>query len=410
MQFPQLEDWWAFLMEVKINLKPYAPKHLYARNGKKCFLDPFRQMLVPYTKESLMLYKMEMYVHQVMGVPKSMMYVNQSFRKYGIDASKVIDIVIHDMIDGEMKPVAIVECKSPGLALYHTTTAHIEDFAKKIGVNYLIVTNGNDVDSYISREDRLSFWKIDNIPDYETICNGHRAVLATTYALHPELQHKKPAPKPVPAPKFNASKTPKELQPIIMDLSKCFKDDRSKLVPQTIEELALVGDCGIRKKLHGFGSEKMYNPLTRVILIKDFYGNHQLMSLELSPDEQGAALLSVGLDDYENRQLIYSINLADCCIKEEQGVRLECKLTKLLSKETPEFVDSFERYLHDKAPQLLHKHELNFGKLGMLDTLKMDQDDVAAVITRLFALALVLDEYREHIKSNQRKKKKVEKA
>ncbi len=397
-------------MEVKINLKPYAPKSLYTRNGKKCFLDPFRQMLVPYTKESLLLYKMEMYVHQVMGVPKSMMYVNQSFRKYGIDASKVIDIVIHDMIDGEMKPVAIIECKSPGLALYHTTTAHIEDFAKKIGVNYLIVTNGNDVDSYISREDRLSFWKIDNIPDYETICNGHRAVLATTYALHPETAKKKAAQVPPVAPKFNAKRTPKPLQPIIMAMAKCLKDDRSKLQPQTIEELNMVGDCGLRKKLHGYGSDKAYNPLTRAILIKDFYDSFQLMSLEIGPDETGVALLNVGLDDYESRQVIYSLDLAECLTQHGHQIQLACKLNQLLSKETPEFVESFERFLHEKAPHLLQKHELIFGTLNDINTFKMDQEDIAAVIARLITFALVLDEYRELMKASQKKKRKVVKA
>jgi hypothetical protein len=344
-----------------------------------------------------------------MGVPKNMMYINQSFRKYGIESSKVIDIVIHDMIDDEMKPVAIVECKSPGLALYHTTTAHIEDFAKKIGVNYLIVTNGNDVDSYISREDRLSFWKIDNIPDYETICNGHRAALATEFALHTDHKKKKSSRKIEAAPKFNSKTTPKVIQPVVMGLVKCLSDDRSKLKPQMIDKLNFVGDCGLRKKLMGFGSEKHHNPLARTLLVKDFYNNHQMVSVDITPDLSGTPYLSVTLDDYDSRQVIYALDLSESLREDSKKIQMMCDFQTALPQENMEFLQALRQFISEKAPALIKDNHLYFGELEGLVPFKMDQDEIAQVLAQLITFALLLDEYREQLKSATRDQKKSNK-
>lgn len=398
-------------MDLKINLKQFAPKHTYMRNGAKCYLDPYRQMLVPVTPESLLQLKMEMYVNQVMGVPKNMMYMNQSFRKYGVDSSKQIDIVIHDTIDGEIKPVAIVECKAPDMALYHTTIAHIEGFAKKIGVNYLIVTNGTDVDSYISREDRLSFWKIDNVPDYETICNGHRAVLADEFAAQGvEAKVKKPAPKPQPSAKFNSKTTPKAIQPAVMSLVKGLRDDHSRFKHQAFGHITVLGDCGLRKKLTGFGSEKQSKTLQRTLLIKDFYGNHQLISFDLTPDLHGAPILSVTLDDYDSRQVVFTLDLNLCLSESEQGFDLCCDLDQLFSKEEERFVPELCQLIEKRMPQLKFDRQMAFGNLMLLEPFKLDQEESAQLLANLAAFALVVDEYREQLKSETKDFKKRDSA
>jgi hypothetical protein len=392
--------------DLKINLKQFGPKNTYIRNGEKCYFDSFRQMLVPCTPESLLLLKMEMYVHQVMGVPKNMMYMNQSFRKYGIDSSKLIDIVIHDNIDGDIKPVAIVECKSPDMALYHSTTSHIEDFAKKVGINYLIVTNGTDVDSYISREDRLSFWKIDNVPDYEIICNGHKAALAAQFAANPGSQAKKFTKKLEPALKFSSKTTPKAIQPIVMNLVKCLNDTHNRLKPQTFDQITVVGDCGQRRKLTGFGSEKHGKIMLRTLLIKDFYDNHQLVSFDINPDLLGAPILSVTLDDYDSRQVILSMDLNTCLIADEQKINFGCDLNKAFPHEDAEFSKELKNFISLKAPYLLKGHEVRFGEIHLIDPIKMDEEETAQAFVNVVAYALLLDEYRARLKSASKEFKK----
>lgn len=387
-------------MELKIDLKQFTPKNIYMRNEQKHYLDPYRQMLVPLSSESLLLYKIECYVHQVMGVPKQMMYVNQSFRKYGVDSSKIIDVVIHDQFEGELKPVAVVECKSPGLALYHTTTTHIENFAKKVGINYLIVTNGNDVDSYISRQDRLSFWKIDNIPNYETICNGHREILAAeTEVVKPKSKH--PAAKaPSQATKFSSKSTPKEVQSAVMAILKALKDERKKFKPEGFEPVKVVGDCGLRKKLVGFGSEKASNILQRTFLMRDFFGSHQLLSIDLSPDASGAPILSVTLDDVDNRQVVYGLNLSKSLHKSGSSFSLSESLENLLPHETPAFIQGVKQLVIDRAPQLLDGNQVDLGSFHMNSETGIHHDELSESLVNLMTFAILLDEYRMKLKMN----------
>ncbi len=407
-------------MDLKIKLKQFEPKKTYTRLGAKCYLDTFRQMLVPATPESLLLYKMEMYVHHVMGVPKNRMYIHQSLRKYGLDSTKVLDIVIHDVVAGELKPVAIVECKTPGNSLYFTTIAHIEEFAKTFNVNYLIVTNGDDVDSYISREDRNSFWKIDNVPNYETICNSHREMLeqeaaAKALAVKPaatsaaEKHPKKKEERPKPVLKFNSQLTPKEFQPVIMSLLNTLKDTTSKVKSQTLGGIRMVGDCGKRKKNTGYGSEKHPNTVLRTFLIKDFYDNHQLMSLDINPNQAGAPILSVTLDNYDNKQVIFEMDLNVCLKKNDQKVNLFYNFQKAFEAEGPDFIAGLTQLVTEKCPEILRPNTLEFGQMNLTEPVTLAQEDASKALIHVMAFALLLDEYRETIKRKPRLPKKKQK-
>lgn len=385
-------------MDLKIDLKQFLPKQMYMRNGVKHFLDPYRQMLVPLTQENLLLYKMETYAVQVMGVPKQMVYTKQSFRKYGMDSSKVMDIVIHDQIKGEIKPVAIVECKSTSLKLCHTTTSHIEDFAKKNHVNYLIVTNGSEVDSYISREDRLSFWKIDNIPDYETIRKSY------------ETEDNTPTPavkvKKIVTPKFSSKRTPTLIQPIVMDWMRALNRESDKCGHQTFGGISIVGDCGLRKKLTGFGSDKVQNVLQRTFLIKDFQGNHQLISLDLAPDDSGAPILSVTIDDIDNRQVVLSLDLSLVLDIDEKQTSMSLSLKDYFKRENFDFNNELKQLIKERAPHLLDENKINFGCWENGAKIELNNNNFKEILIQLMSFAVILDEHRGNQKVKEKGNKK----
>lgn len=386
-------------MDLKIDLKQFAPKQMYMRNGVKHFLDPYRQMLVPLSQENLLLYKMEAYATQVMGVPKQMLFTKQSFRKYGVDSSKIMDLVIHDVIKGEVKPVAIVECKSTSLKLCHTTTSHIEDFAKKNNVNYLIVTNGSEVDSYISREDRLSFWKIDNIPDYETI----RSSYEIEEAIHPHATVKN---KKTATPKFSSKTTPQKLQPIIMEMMKMIKNEATKCSPFSFGGISIVGDCGLRKKLTGFGAEKLGNINQRAFLIKDFLGNHQLVSLDLAPDDLGAPVLSVTIDDVDNRQVVLALDLSQAIEINGNNISMGLQLKEFFKRENYDFINEFKQLIKERAPHLLEDNKVSFGSWDSSGKLDFANVSVKETIIQIISFAAILDEHRANQKTKDKANKK----
>lgn len=386
-------------MDLKISLKQFTPKNVFIRNGTKCYYDPYRQMLIPLTPETLLLYKMESYVHKVMGVPKHMMSMSQSFRKYGVDSARVIDIVIQDVIDGEIKPIGIVECKSSTLSLYNTNTSHIEELAKKADINYLVVTNGRDVNSFISRKDRLSFWKIDNIPNYETICTSHKEALAADFAaLPPGTKVKTPVKKEVKNLKFNSKTTPKELQPAVMSLVKSLNDQKNKIKPAVAEGISIVADLGHRKKNISFGTDNLPKVQLRSFLIKDFYNNHQIVSFDLTPNDAGAPILSVTLDDYQNRQIIYTIDLNTSLTQTPKGYALKFDFAAVLSKETADLKTDVWEMVKAKAPHLIDGKVIHFGCFDTLDTIRLDHELTGEVFAHMTQFALILDEYREQVK------------
>ncbi len=385
-------------MDLKIDLKKFVPKQMYMRNGVKHFLDPYRQMLVPLTQENLLLYKMEAYAIQVMGVPQQMVYTKQSFRKYGMDSSKVMDLVIHDHINGEIKPVAIIECKSTSLKLCHTTTSHIEDFAKKNHVNYLIVTNGSEVDSYISREDRLSFWKIDNIPDYETI--------QKSYTVEGEAPVKPAKAVKTIQPKFSSKRTPAKLQPIIMDWMRALKKESDKCAPISFGGISLVGDCGLRKKLTGFGSEKIANVSQRAFLIRDFQGNHQLISLDLSPDDLGAPILAITLDDVDNRQVVLSLDLSTVLEMDEKQTCMSLNIKEYFKREHFDFNNELKQLIKERAPHLLEDNKINFGCWENGATVEFGNGNFKEILIQLMSFAIIVDEHRANQKTKEKSLKK----
>lgn len=403
-------------MDLKIDLQQFAPKRTYLRNGMEHYLDPFRKMLVPCTPETLLFLMMETYIHKVMGVPKNMMYMNQSLRKYGMDSSKMLDIVIHDKVDHDLKPIAIVEFRTPDKPLNQVVTTYIEDFAKRIGVNCLLVTNGDSTNAYISREDRRSYWKIDKVPNYNTICKAYRdglAALAAEKAAEEEVPSAPVRRGPKAAdqsPKFNPKTTPDELKPLIAAFISCFGDGKTRLKPRAFGALTLVGDCGLRRKLNGFGSEKVDKTLHRTFMIKDFYDNHQLVSFDISPDLKGAPVLSVTLDDEDNRQVILAIDLNNCLKSDEQRVSLTYDIKKAFPKESREFLDEFMKFVTEKTPHLVTRQHINFGEVGLPENLKVDDAHTAELLFKIITFALRLDEYRENIKTATRELKKSAKT
>lgn len=390
-------------MDLKIDLKQFVPKQIYMRNGVKHFLDPFRQMLVPLTQENLLLYKMESYAVQVMGVPKGMVYTKQSFRKYGMDSSKVIDLVIHDEIKGEVKPVAIVECKSTSLKLCHTTTSHIEDFAKKNKVNYLIITNGSEVDSYISREDRLSFWKIDNIPDYETI---RKSYMLEETAEEDNKVKTSAKVKKASSPKFSSKKTPSHIQPVIMNWMRALNKEQEKVAPQTFGGISIVGDCGLRKKLTGFGTDKAQNVIQRTFLIKDFVGNHQLVSLDIAPDPSGTPILSVTIDDVDNRQVVLALDLSLVLTQDEKMTCMNLNLKDYFKRENYDFNNELKQLIKERAPHLLDENKVGFGFWENGSVIEFSNSNFKEILIQLISFAVILDEHRANQKAKEKGTKK----
>lgn len=407
-------------MELKINLRGFDPKHIYKRNSTNCFYDSFRQMLVPLTNHNLLIYRMEMYAYKIMGVPKECLYASQSVRKYGINSTMVMDIVIHEKRDEELKPVAIIECRPLGKRLEETMTVQIEENAKKMGVNYIIVTNGTEAFSFISRPDRISYWRIDNIPKYDMVCAGQdmditdehdirveeaAKVLVVNGVLPPtRVVHKTETPEVVHPTKFNLDDTPDAVKPFVKAFVKGLKDTSVKIGERVLGDIHVFGDAGLRRKSAGYGSEKQNKGWQRIFLITDFYGSNQLVGIDVAPGQDGQPILSVSLDDYESRQVVLSLNLNKFMSVSGEKVHLAYDVKRAFPKEDDDFVESFIEIVEEKIPGLIKKGKVVFATfessvLEGKESLTFENEAMVGMVMNLTAFALLVDEHREILKS-----------
>jgi len=122
--------------------------------------DPLRRKEVAATPEERVRQWFIIQLRDTFGVPEHMMNSEVGF-KFGAKSWRA-DILVYDRAG---KPLAVVECKRPDVAL----DAHVIEQAMRynsvLGVRYLFVTNGNLTYLYTLEGD--TFVPLDRIPTFE---------------------------------------------------------------------------------------------------------------------------------------------------------------------------------------------------------------------------------------------------
>ena len=122
--------------------------------------DPLRTKRVTATPEERVRQWFIIQLRDTFGVPEHMMNSEVGF-KFGAKSWRA-DIVVYDRAG---KPLAVVECKRPDVAL----DAHVLEQAMRynsvLGVRFLFVTNGKMTYLYTLKGD--TFVPLDRIPAFE---------------------------------------------------------------------------------------------------------------------------------------------------------------------------------------------------------------------------------------------------
>jgi hypothetical protein len=101
-------------MYIDLSSQP-LPK-IYKRKGKECYLDPIRKKLILITPEETIRQRVLSYIINELKVPMEMISVEDHLSHYGIKSSLRADILIKCFTkDDELIPIAVIECKAPGI-------------------------------------------------------------------------------------------------------------------------------------------------------------------------------------------------------------------------------------------------------------------------------------------------------
>ena len=122
--------------------------------------DPLRRKEVAATPEERVRQWFIIQLRDTFGVPEHMMNSEVGF-KFGAKPWRA-DILVYDRAG---KPLAVVECKRPDVALDARVIEQAMRYNSVLGVRYLFLTNGKMTYLYTLKGD--TFVPLDRIPSFE---------------------------------------------------------------------------------------------------------------------------------------------------------------------------------------------------------------------------------------------------
>lgn len=127
--------------------------------------DPLRKKEVPLTPEENVRQWFIGVLKDSIGVPEHMM-MSEVELKFG-NARKIYraDILIYDR---KGCPLAIVECKRPGVAVGRQTLEQALRYDMVLGVRHFIITNGEETYFFSRKDGRIV--PMTSAPSYEELC------------------------------------------------------------------------------------------------------------------------------------------------------------------------------------------------------------------------------------------------
>lgn len=135
-------------------------------NDIKTVFDPLRKKEVALTPEEEVRQWCIGVLSSSFGVPMHMMMSEASLRLGGKNLRA--DIVVYDR---NVRPVAVVECKRPDVALDSDVLDQAIRYNMVLDVSYLIITNGHK--TYVCRREvidgKVRYAFTDSLPDYDTM-------------------------------------------------------------------------------------------------------------------------------------------------------------------------------------------------------------------------------------------------
>lgn len=149
-------------MKLNLDLSLYKPqlKMVQQEDQQKIF-DPIRKKNLVFTPEELVRQLFVLYLIESKKYPKNRIAVEKAIQVN--ELNKRCDLIIYDH---KLKPLIIVECKSPKVKLKDSTFRQAAIYNLSLRVPYLIITNG--LETYVAKIDfkHNNFCLIDEVPDF----------------------------------------------------------------------------------------------------------------------------------------------------------------------------------------------------------------------------------------------------
>lgn len=380
---------------------------IYKRGNKDCYLDPVRKKLIYITPEETVRQKVISYLIDVLDVPAEMISVEAHLSHYGVRSKRRADIIVHGTdSEGVLRPVAIVECKAPGIILGEKAADQITDYCNSLGCDFAMMVNDCESFTYHYDENQDEYIQIDGLPKYSELLENKFSEFVPgefpARIAHDKISAFLKENLDEYSPDIS-NLTEHSLACAAFNLLEGLLDPRHQLPKRDYDLFSLIEDYGVRTLSYGNAAGGNFSGLYRSFIV-DVNGSTEFVSIGLStyatfarPDDV-KTVLNVAIDNEKESHHALQLVLDD---------NVKCSGSKFtflhhgkiaVSNKGSGKVDELREFVKARRPQLIFGKQFYMGMLVNDRNWNLDDTEVVNLIENLISYALIRDEYRALVK------------
>lgn len=384
----------------------HLPK-TYKRGNKDYYLDPVRKKLIYITPEETVRQKVISYLIDVLDVPAEMISVEAHLSHYGVKSNRRADIIVHGADDaGILRPVAIVECKAPGIVLGEKAADQISDYCNSLGCDFAMMVNDCESFTYHYDEKRNEYVQIDGLPKYTELLENKFSEFEPgefpARISHDEISEYLKENLDEYSPEIS-NLTEHALACAAFNLLEGLLDPRHQLPKKDYDMFTLIEDYGVRTLSYGNAAGGTFSGLYRSFII-EANGSTEFVSIGLStyttfarPDDV-KTVLNVAIDNEKESHHSLQLVLDDNVEHSENTFRFFHHGRIAVSNKGSGKIDELREFVKARRPQLIYDKRFYLGTLINDRNWNLDDTEVVKLIENLISYALIRDEYRKEFK------------
>jgi hypothetical protein len=402
---------------LEINLESFIIERTYIRNGKNCFFDQIRQILVIATPEEYVRQKLICFLLNILKVPLDKIGVEVPLAHFKRGEKSRADLVIYGNYDEDnLMPVMVIECKAPEVFLTDTVYEQVRHYNEILCSDTIAITNGSELLIWSWDEKQKEFLPLLALPKYIDLVIKQN--LLFDYEEQPVWER----------PKFSeifggevanefieqgwiGEGIDKTLYPFIINLAGFLLDDTKKLPPQVLNGINIIEDGGIRYTSFGNAAGGRWPGYYRYFIIEDGEKNNQIISLAIMGgikcenhpkfrNSPGYTVFIVAIDDFDKSHNSLQLNIDNYTFRQENTVAIwhdgRLAVGNLGAVKKNEVLD----FVKKKAPELIDESgKVLLGSFNNLEEITWETPEAKEFLGRIVKYALLRDEFRESVKS-----------
>lgn len=379
---------------------------IHIRKGRECYLDPIRERLIYITPEETVRQRVIAWLITELQVPKQMITVEEHLSHYGNKSRRRADIVIHeyDQDNNERFPIAIVECKAPGILLGSKVAEQVLDYTDTVCCDYAMITDGKESAffKYDSKTDK--YVVIEQFPVYEKMLDGEYCV-----PDNGEIPDRIPFNEiPEKLDWYQGwdigRSTAQDKAVVMVNFWECMLDISHKMPVGRYQIFQLIKDYGVRLLTYGNAGGGSFAGPYRSFLI-DVDGSTEFVSIGVttyvntSKPELERTAICVAIDNEKTSHHALQILVDDNVNIVGDLVSMQHHGRIAIGNRGSGKVDELRQFVAEKYPSIIDGKLFSLGQIKNNRLWYMDDQDMKKIVENLISYALVRDEYREYKKN-----------